>query len=245
MKRLYQKNFYQLCPYVRDPQSREAKAKKILWVLTRHTDFPLSSTFCLDVGCSSGIIARVLAPHFRAVIGLEYDETALYAADQDTKKRVRLVQGDAMHLPFKDESFEVVICAQVYEHVPDDKLLFEEIHRILKQEGIVFFSGPNWLYPIEPHYRLPFLHWLPTILADMYLQITRQKTHYYEQSRHFWELRRLIGRNFVIVDVSKDVFLLKFSGNKITKFLHSLPDLFWKILAPFYPNFNWILRKRR
>ncbi len=63
--------------------------------------------------------------------------------------------------PLEDESCDLVICAQVYEHVPDDRRLAEEVYRVLKPGGVVFFSGPNWLFPIEGHYHLPFLHWLP------------------------------------------------------------------------------------
>ncbi len=242
MRRLYQKGFYQSCPRVRDPHSRKEKARKILQVLIQYADFPLSSALCLDIGCSSGIISHALAPFFQTMIGLEYDETALRAADRDAQKRVRFILGDAMYLPFKNNSFKVVICAQVYEHVPDDRRLFEEIDRILEEGGVVFFSGPNWLFPIEPHYHLPFLHWLPSFLADAYLRIAGRGACYYERLRHFWKLRQLM-RHFVILDVSKDVLLIMFSNSRIEKFLKHLPDIFWKILAPFYPNFNWILKK--
>lgn len=238
----YQKGFYQICPQVRDPHSRREKAQKILQLLIQHAGFPLSSAICLDVGCSSGLISYALAPFFKAMVGLEYDETAVYAADQDTRKHVQFILGDAMYLPFRDASFDVIICAQVYEHVPDDKRLFEEIYRVLKKKGVVFFSGPNWLFPIEPHYSWPFLHWLPPLLADTVLKITGLGTHYHERSRHFWSLRRLV-RRFVILDVSKEVLLMKFSSSRLGKLLQHIPQIFWRILTPFYPNFNWILRK--
>ncbi|MEM2001785.1 MAG: class I SAM-dependent methyltransferase [Candidatus Methanomethylicaceae archaeon] len=238
----YQKGFYQICPRVRDPYSRREKARKILQLLIQYAGFPLSSAACLDVGCSSGIISYTLAPFFQTVVGLEYDETALCAADPDVRKHVQFVLGDAMHLPFKDDAFEVIICAQVYEHVPDDRRLFDEIHRVLKGGGVVFFSGPNWLFPIEPHYRWPFLHWLPLRLADAILRFTGLGTHYYERSRSFWSLRRLM-RSFVILDVSKEVIVMKFSGSKLGKLLQRLPETFWRIASPFYPNFNWILKK--
>lgn len=243
MRRSYQKGFYQICPQVRDPYSRREKAEKILHMLIQHTNFPLSSATCLDIGCSSGMISHTLAPFFRAMVGLEYDESALSAADQDARKHVQFILGDAMNLPFKSNSFEVVICTQVYEHVPDDELLFVEIWRILKVGGVVFFSGPNWLFPIEPHYHLPFLHWLPPLLADAYLQISGRGVHYYERLRHFWGLRRLV-KQFAVLDVSKEVLLMKFGGSRLAKLLRHLPGILWKILIPFYPNFNWILIKK-
>lgn len=239
----YQKGFYQTCSRVRDPCSRQEKAQKILQLLIRYAGFPLSSVTCLDIGCSSGIISYTLASFFQTVVGIEYDEAALRAADQNARKHVRFILGDAMHLPFRDAAFEVIICAQVYEHVPDDRRLFDEIHRVLKGGGVVFFSGPNWLFPIEPHYRWPFLHWLPPVLADTILRVTGLGMQYYERSRPFWSLRRLM-KGFVIQDVSKEVLLMRFSGSRLEKLLQRLPEIFWRILSPFYPNFNWILKKR-
>jgi Methylase involved in ubiquinone/menaquinone biosynthesis len=242
MKRPYQMGFYELCPQVRDPRSRREKAEKIVKLLNQYAGFPLFSAICLDIGCSSGLISSVIAPFVGKMIGLEYDIVALRSADQDIRKRVQLTLGDAMHLPFRESSFDVVICAQVYEHVPDDIRLFDEIHRVLKAGGIVFFSGPNWLFPIEPHYHLPFLHWLPEQWADLYLRITRRGTHYYERPRHIWGLRRLVIR-FITLDVTREVLISRFSGSKIGKLLGYFPEKFWEVLKPLVPNFNWILRK--
>ena len=149
-----------------------------------------------------------------------------------------------MCLPFGDNMVDVVICAQVYEHVPDDKLLFEEIYRVLTPGGLVFFSGPNWLFPIEPHYFLPFLHWLPGRLADIYLRLTGQGDHYYERSRHMWGLRRLLHR-FVIHDITLEV-LQHFYPPEIRGLkwiVRNIPTVVWKLLLPLFPNFNWILYK--
>jgi SAM-dependent methyltransferase len=242
MKRPYQVGFYEICPQVRDLNSRREKAEKIVRSLKKYAGFTLSSAICLDIGCSSGLISSIIAPFVGKMIGLEYDIIALRSADQDIRRRVQLILGDAMYLPFRESSFDVVICTQVYEHVPDDVQLFDEIYRVLKAGGIVFFSGPNWLFPIEPHYHLPFLHWLPQQWADFYLRITRRGTRYYEQSRHIWGLRNLAKR-FVILDITREVLIYRFSNCKIGKFLVCCPEKFWEILKPLVPNFNWILRK--
>lgn len=244
MRRDYQPNFYTISSRVRDPASRRQKAEKIVYALTCYADRALSSAISLDVGCSSGIITSAVASLSDRVLGLDYDEVALLATDAVTRARVRFIRGDAMHLPFRDGVVEVVICAQVYEHVPDAKLLVKEIHRVLASDGLVFFSGPNWLFPIEPHYFLPFLHWLPGRLADLYLQLAGKGDHYYEKLLHLWDLRRLM-RGFVVRDITVEV-MLRFSlprARLLRAIVQGVPTCTWRLLLPFFPNYNWILHK--
>jgi len=244
MGRGYQESFYTLSERVCDPVSRRRKADKIIRALVRYARRPLSSAVCLDIGCSSGMVTSAIAPLFGKVIGLEYDEIALRATEPAARAMIRFIRGDAMYLPFGDNVVDVIICAQVYEHVPDDDLLFKEIYRVLAPGGLVFFSGPNWLFPIEPHYFLPFLHWLPARMADMYLRLPGQGNHYYERLRHLWGLRRLLCR-FVIHDITlevlQDSYLHETRGLKWI--VRNTPTAVWKLLLPFFPNFNWILYK--
>ena len=246
MRRAYQGSFYTLSEQVRDSASRRKKAHKIIQALVRYAHHPLSSAVCLDIGCSSGIITSATASSFDKVLGLDYDEVALRAIDPAARTRVQFIRADAMCLPFGDNTMEVMICAQVYEHVPNDELLFEEIYRVLAPGGIVFFSGPNWLFPIEPHYFLPLLHWLPWWLADVYLRLARKGDHYYERLRHLWGLRRLMHR-FVIRDITlevlQDFYLPEIRGMRWV--IRNTPTEVWKFLLPLFPNFDWILYKPR
>ncbi len=244
MERGYQANFYTLCDGVRDPAIRQRKANKILWALTRYAGRPLANALCLDVGCSSGMMTVPLASLFHQTIGLDFDAIALAAVQPDERTLVDFMRGDAMCLPFPDASVDVVICAQVYEHVPNDALLFQEIYRVLAPGGIMFFSGPNWLFPIEPHYFLPFLHWLPANLADRYLQVTGLGDHYYEKLRPIWALRHLLQR-FIIQDISIEIMHTEYviQSPWLRRLVARLPAFLWRLFLPWLPNFNWILHK--
>lgn len=233
---------------MRDQAGRLRQAEKIAYILTHfsRSAIPLSSATCLDVGCSAGTITNRLSPLFARTIGTDYDATALRHAEQTSERSPRFACGDAMRLPLPDRSVDVIVCAQVYEHVPDDRYLAAELYRVLKPNGVVFFSGPNRLFPIEPHYKLIGVHWLPARLADRYMQLTGCGDHYYERSRTMWSLRRLL-KDFTIRDVTLDVLDLKLrqpDPGVSTKLLKLIPRVVWKMLLPFVTNFNWLLYKR-
>lgn len=242
--REYQYGFYRLSEGVRDITRRTCVAQKISYALETYIATPLSDSICLDIGCSSGIITTLLASQFKRIIGVDLDVLGLGAISPSHKAQAQFINGDAMTLPFGDGVIDVVICAQIYEHVPSDVVLAKEIYRILKPGGIVFFSGPNWLFPIEPHYHMLFLHWLPANIADYWLRLRGRGLHYYERSRNFWGLRRLWNQ-FEIQDITvsliRDYILPNSRYGKWA--LLELPPFFWRLFLPFFPNFNWILKK--
>lgn len=230
-----------------DPARRAAKAGKILAILHEALGSDLSTLRAVDVGCASGLITAALATQLRWIVGVEYDAAELARAERPADARLLLVRGDAAALPLPDGAVDLVICAQVYEHVADAEGLAAEVYRVLAPGGACFFSGPNRLDPIERHYGLPLLSWLPRRLADAYVRAAGRGAAYVEHPRTWWGLRRL-WRRFGITDytvaalrdpqrygVAEDVGALRWVAR--------LPDWLLRGLRPLYPNYNWVLRK--
>jgi len=244
--RVYQHGFYDTCDRVRDRASRLEIAHKIEFVLDDIMNLDTGDMNCLDIGCSSGIVTAAVAHRFARIIGLDIDQHALSKLGGSARQNAEFVEGDAMLLPFQASSFDAILCLQVYEHVPDDEVLAAEIYRVLKPGGVVLFSGPNLLFPIEPHYHLPFLHWLPTAWADLYLRATGKGHSYYENSRSYWSLRRILSA-FTIQDISPDILLYKLLQSVSFEYADDLLKRITKWLLratiPLIPNINWILRK--
>ena len=56
-----------------------------------------------------------------------------------------VIRGDAINLPFKDASFDKIICSEVLEHLPNDQQGVREMVRVLKEGGTLAVSVPTYL----------------------------------------------------------------------------------------------------
>ncbi|MGC9397912.1 MAG: methyltransferase domain-containing protein [Anaerolineae bacterium] len=228
--------------------SRFIKAQKIEIILKdflQLSDDSLHRLKCLDVGCAIGVITARLAEIFGQVIGVDPSEEAIYLARNLHRDSSALfMQGDGLHLPFVDASFDVVVCAQVYEHSSVPELLAEEIWRVLVPGGSCFFSGPNRLWPFEYHYRWYFLHWLPRSILDLYVR--QRYGHDFDLNLYTpWHLATLWRRferydyTLELIYNSADFFGVPF----IPAWAPLVPRSLIEKVSYLLPNFNWILKK--
>ena len=246
--REFQKDFITLYEHLRIPEKKKYKQGKVKYILQRLSSHNKQGV-CLDIGCSDGEITLSLSDEFDWIIGSDIDIRALKMINKASHENISFFSGDAMSLPFEDHSFDAIVCSQTYEHVPSSDKLFEEIDRVIKEEGMIFFSGPNKLFPIEPHYLLPFLHWFSQKSADRYLRLTRMGDHYYERSETYWKLKKTFN-GYEIIDVIKFVFEYfgQHSPKKISRIVNNIaskmPVFLLRLIAPFMVNINWILIKK-
>lgn len=161
---------------VLDLPSRYKKALKIDRLLQLST-LP-SPIRMLEIGTGSGGIAHYFAQHR----SLNCEVTAVDVMDQRlVKDGYQFVTVQDTRLPFRASSFDVVLSNHVIEHVGDTKaqiIHLNEIHRVLKKTGIGYLAVPNRWMLIEPHFRLPFLSWLPDVLRTPYLRLMKRGVRY-------------------------------------------------------------------
>ena len=231
-----------------DEEGRGAKADKVIAILDDYLD-DISSLSILDVSCSTGLMPRRYAPHFAKVTGVDIDEGAVaFAKEHNDLPNVEFHVMDALHTTFPDDSFDIVVCNQMYEHVPDARQLLREIRRILVPGGVCYFGATNRLKVIETHYgRIPFLSYLPKPLANAYLKILGRGNRYYENLHTYWTLKRMC-RDFDVADYTVRVVRQpeQFSaadtvapGSTQQKLaLGLLRFAYW-----FSPGYIWLLRK--
>jgi ubiquinone/menaquinone biosynthesis C-methylase UbiE len=181
-----------------DEEQRRKKARKIISILRYHLGVDdLSGLTVVDLGCSVGWFVEEAAVAGATPVGVDIDAPGLAIARRERDPRCSFVSTDGSALPFEDESIDVIVFNHIYEHVVDPDAVMSEIRRVLKPGGIAYLGLGNRLGVIEPHYRLPFLSWLPQSLADRYIRASGQADTYYEQFRTLHGLRRLAGGLYV------------------------------------------------
>lgn len=112
----------------------------------------------LDIGCGTGANLPMLRQNVGKngqVFGLDYSPLALqFAAEQlnvESAPNLHLFQGDALHLPARDETFDAVTMLDVLEHLSDDKLALSEIYRVLRPNGVLVLSVPAYQHLWSAH----------------------------------------------------------------------------------------------
>lgn len=91
----------------------------------------------LDIGCGEGKIWE-LFPNLE-VTGIDFSSKNLKKA----KRYLRPVLGNAEKLPFKDNSFDMVLATEILEHIINPDKLLTETDRVLKRGGHAIISFPN------------------------------------------------------------------------------------------------------
>jgi 2-polyprenyl-3-methyl-5-hydroxy-6-metoxy-1,4-benzoquinol methylase len=188
-----------------DQRGRERKAKTMVAVLSDFLQTDLGLLSVLDVGSSTGIITNYLAKNFRSVMGIDIDAPAVaFAKKKFKKKNLEFIKANSLQMDFAEKTFDVVICAHIYEHVPHANRLMAEIYRVLKTGGICYFAAGNRLRIKEPHYDLAFLSTIPRPLAHAYLRIAGKGRFYDERHLSYWGLKKLV-RRFEQIDYTKKI----------------------------------------
>lgn len=229
-----------------DEESRRAKAAKIAAVIMHFLGrTELDGLAIVDVGCSGGIIAAELDQLGADVIGLDIDVEGIEKAKARYGHRVQFFCADSEKMPLDDDSADVVICNHVYEHVVDPEALFAEMSRVCKPNGIMYLGLGNRLGVMEPHYRLPFLSWLPRPLAHRYVRVFNKADFYHEAFRTRRGLLALVGEavgwdyTFSIVR-HPSVFG---SGDAVPSLASRIPVALLSLLRSIIPTYIWVVAK--
>jgi 2-polyprenyl-6-hydroxyphenyl methylase / 3-demethylubiquinone-9 3-methyltransferase len=114
--------------------------------LLNELKFDCRGAAALDVGCGGGILAEEFAAIGFWVTGIDPSEQSLTTARlhaQSVALSIQYQQGTGESIPFDDNSYPVVYCCDVLEHVRDLPKVMSEIYRVTKPGGLFFYDTLN------------------------------------------------------------------------------------------------------
>lgn len=130
----------------------------------------------VDVGCGGGILSESLARKGARVIGIDVAPRVLAVArlhlhesGLDVDYREMTVEDLAQEAP---QTFDVVTCMEMLEHVPDPPSIVRAIHDLVKPGGHAFFSTLN---------RTPLAFLLGIVGAEYIARLLPRGTHRYDR----------------------------------------------------------------
>ena len=134
------KSFTAFLPYgygtqrsnVLSPSTLSLERHRLLWLyLNNETDFFSAPKKVLHFAPEQAFYKL-----FRNQKNLDYTTTDLFSPLADVK-------ADICNLPFKDNTYDVILCNHVLEHIPDDTKAMQELFRVLKPGGMGIFQIPQ------------------------------------------------------------------------------------------------------
>jgi SAM-dependent methyltransferase len=142
-----------------------------------------------DIGTGYGWLSIAFALRMQAkVVAVEKDEARIAAAKKiaavlNVAEKIEWVIGSIAQLPLEDRSFDAVYCIEVIEHTGTDTNYIKELARI--SNDILVITTPNRFFPVINHDTgLPFCHWLPLWLRDIYATCFRKTSR--QDNNIFW-----------------------------------------------------------
>lgn len=117
------------------------------------------SALLADIGCGTGAYVREFSGALNSnYVGVDVSANALRECKRELSAEEEsrcsgLIQGDSARLPLASSSVDLLFCAHVLEHVPEDEATFRELHRILTKDGYVRLIVPNSLDKMWPLFR--------------------------------------------------------------------------------------------
>jgi demethylmenaquinone methyltransferase / 2-methoxy-6-polyprenyl-1,4-benzoquinol methylase len=172
----------------------------------------------LDVCCGTAdwtiALAEAVGPSGE-VTGLDFSQNMLNVGIEKVKelglKQVKLIHGNAMELPFPDNSFDYVTIGFGLRNVPDYLQVLKEMHRVVKPGGIAVCletSQPT-LWGYKQLYYFYFRHIMP-MFGKLFAKSYQEYSWLHESARDFPGMKEL-ARMFETAGF-KDVFYKPYSG---------------------------------
>jgi 2-polyprenyl-3-methyl-5-hydroxy-6-metoxy-1,4-benzoquinol methylase len=124
----------------------------------------------LEVGPGSGVYLPILAELYGEVVAADVEDAFLEQARgiAATHPNVTAVADDITRTDLPDASFDLILCSEVIEHIPDSAAALAGIRRLLRPGGVLVLSTPQRHSPLELAGRVAFLPGVIHVVRAIY-----------------------------------------------------------------------------
>ena len=193
-------------------ETTERARRRIHWIGSQ-----VEGKKVLDIGCSEGILAVLLAREGFSVLGIDVNSDALSYAGELLKaenpfvhSQVEFVHGDILHADVGEASFDTVVLGEVLEHVLQPELMLDRAFACLKSGGIFVMTTPFGVMPDPDHKQTFSLSDIRDLLQgrgsprvfmvnDGYISVVIQKS----ESPQAWQE---FGESYLLRETEKGLF---------------------------------------
>lgn len=157
----------------------------------------------LIVGAGTGLELFQLKDQGANVYGIEPEKKAIeilkLKASKFNLEQKKIVKGVAEKLPYKNGQFDFIYCWQVLEHVQNLEKSIQEMIRVTKKDGWLFFGCPDYRHLVEPHYKMYLPLFLPKIIIKIMLILSGRKIKFFNSLQFVTSkrIRRVLTANLV------------------------------------------------
>jgi SAM-dependent methyltransferase len=163
-----------------NPTRRWLHCSRRDWIINAIENTPCpGNQAALEVGPGSGVYLPTLARLFEKVVAVDIEEAYLSHLSSVTAMfpnlSVRVDDITESELP--DQAFDLVLCTEVVEHIPDSQPAIREMRRILKPGGVLVLSTPQRYSPLELTGKIAFLPGIIEVVRLIYKEPVLETGH--------------------------------------------------------------------
>lgn len=120
-------------------------------------------TNLLDAGCGPGPMITLLAQKYpdRHYMGLDLTPKMIETAQKKAIPNAEFLVGDCENLPFAENTFDAIICANSFHHYPNPQAFFNSVYKVLKPNGRLIlrdYTSNAFVLWLCNHIEMPLAH---------------------------------------------------------------------------------------
>lgn len=170
----------------------------------------------LEIGCGPGVMLKQLKEKGIAVKGIDTNEKYVIWARNELGLDANETCGEKLEFP--DNSFDVILSFDVFEHIPDSELHLREVKRVLKKGGHYVLQTPNKI---------------TNVMFEIYKERSLTSYKRYHCSLHsYWGIRKRFKNSGFEVGFYDIPIVNEHFKSKVKKHFGKLGTYFLKIINP-------------